>query len=151
MLPEPFRPRPLAGLLACDRDPYAARFARRLRAIHPALPDQIGRAADLGSQVVDDLIACGLSFACQAQNFMNIELGRATLVEMPRPPVLARIGAIASRILDLSEEYEVRRLLEVVALLDVGALREVAAEFRRSEDPEIRDAADEILRLAGAS
>jgi hypothetical protein len=59
-----------------------------------------------------------LELACQAQNMLNIELGRASLVTLPRKWLLEKIEAAAKPLLDTNDEWEYRRLLEVYWKLD---------------------------------
>ena len=146
MTPERFRPPPLAHLLAGP--PYGPRFAARLREIHPELPDRIAEADALGAGVVDDALRCALSFACQAQHVSNIQLGRAAVLALPRAPVLERIVDAARATLDLGDELEVRRFLEVLRILDARLLRHFASEQLASPNREIREAAEAFLEVA---
>jgi len=145
---ERFRPPPLGKLLAMPV--YGERFAAGLREVHPELPARIAEADVLGAAVVDGAIGCALSFACQAQHIGNIQLGRAAILALPRPPVLDRIADVARVTLDFRDEWEVRRFLEVLWLLDVRLLRSVASAQLASPNPEIREAAEEMLEIAGA-
>jgi len=148
MTPERFRPPPLGQLLAGR--PYGPRFATRLRDIHPDLPARITEADALGVAVVDDVMRCALSFACQSQHVSNVQLGRAALLALPRAPVLERIVDTARATLDLRDEWDVRRFLEVLCVLDRRLLRSFAVEQLASPNPEIREAAEDLLEDADA-
>jgi hypothetical protein len=87
--------------------------------------------------------------ACTTQHMANINIGRWGALAMPRDFVLAELPAMLATIVAGGDEWELRRALELGALIDRAALvpplvalgaacadpgsREAAAEF--AEDP----------------
>jgi hypothetical protein len=91
-----------------------------------------------------DALRAALALACQAQNIGRITAGRQQVLAMPRAWVLERIEQVAAEVLDLSDEWEYRRLLEVGALLDAGLVRRLVRLGLDSENPEVREAAQDF-------
>src|SRR4051794_9665538 len=94
------RPPPLAELLA-SAGPYPSAFAERLRDIDPSLPEGLREVDRLQPGRAERALACSLSYACDAQNELNIRLGRAAVLAFPKEWVLARIVPVARSTLDL--------------------------------------------------
>jgi hypothetical protein len=92
-------------------------------------------------QSVEPRIRTSLELACQCQNTRNILRGRAEILSLPRDAVLAQIDRVASEYLDLTDEWEFRRLLEVYKELDKHLLRELVSRGLQSANSEIREAA----------
>jgi len=91
-----------------------------------------------------------LELACQAQNTANIERGRRGILSLPRAWTVAHIEAAAEPLLQTNDEWEWRRLLEVYERLDEALLRKLAVRATSHQDPDIREAGQDILDwLAG--
>jgi len=140
------RPAPLATLLASD--PYGPRFAARLRAIAPTLPEDLRSIDQLDPEVGRAAIACALGYACQAQHIANISLGRAALLDAPRAWLLRTLPDIARATLDFADSWEARRLLEVASFVDAALLRSLVGELQSSTNPEVREAASDFEHSA---
>jgi hypothetical protein len=83
--------------------------------------------------------------ACQPQGITLIEQGRAAVLAMPRDWVRAHLAGVAEAALDLSDEWEYRRLLELLDLLDdVVLLRRFVTPGLSSADKHIRQAAEDF-------
>ncbi len=136
-------PPPLAKLLT--HVSYGAEFSNSLRRLHCKLP---GAMADLGTfddAVATQVIAACLSYACECQANANIELGRAALMAAPRRLVLATLNSVAGKTIDLRDEWEFRRYVELLSLLDPEAARVVGDSNATSSQPELREAAQDYL------
>lgn len=85
-----------------------------------------------------------LGFACQAQNEANIVLGRKKIMEIDESWLRCHVTGCAENGLDLSDEWEYRRFVELI-LLAVPDLKEsVLALGENSDNPEIRETADDF-------
>lgn len=147
MSPAYFRPQPLEILLA-KPGPYSERFAQHLNQIHPDLATRLHELPSLDPSMGRHAVAKLLEFACQAQNIANIELGRAGLLAVPFDWLVAKLPPIARKTLDLSDEWELRRLLEVLCVLDRCLMLQFAEAALRNSDGDIREAAQEMIRIA---
>jgi hypothetical protein len=63
---------------------------------------------------------------------------------MPRHWVLEHMASVASAALDLSDDWEYRRLLELFDLLDPELLRRFVLPGLSSADPDVRKAAEDL-------
>ena len=142
-------PPPLMELLA-SAGPYRAAFAESLRGIDAALPERLYELDLLDPTRAERALVCVLSYACEAQNTANHELGRAAVLAMPREWVVPRIVSVARSTLDLRDEWELRRFLELLSVLDVGLLRGLASEVLLDPDDDLREAAKDMLRTDDA-
>lgn len=73
-----------------------------------------------------------------------IDEGRKIIFALPRQWVIENIHSIAQEILDLSDGWEYRRLLEVYKELNEGLLRKLVAIGLESANDEVREAADDF-------
>ncbi|MCP4346878.1 MAG: hypothetical protein GY795_15285 [Desulfobacterales bacterium] len=92
----------------------------------------------------EDVIRRSLSNACQASFVRHIEKGRKEIVSLPRKWVLNNIHSIATDMLDLSDEWEYRRLLELYDLLHKQLVIELTELGTNSNNEEIQEAADDF-------
>jgi hypothetical protein len=139
----PFPNRPLGALLV--REPYGPAVAEALREIDQTFPGSIAAVDQLAEARGRATLRLGLELACQSQHAANIELGRAVILAMPIPWVVARIVEVARAALPLRDAWEFRRFLEVLSMLDLALLQSFAAEPLTSTDPELREALEDAL------
>ncbi len=85
-----------------------------------------------------------LGRACQAQNVSVITRGRREILSMPRDEILVNIERVAADSLLLGGEWEFRRLLELYDQLDAGLLRRLVENGLKSENEEVREAAEDF-------
>jgi hypothetical protein len=93
-----------------------------------------------------DTLHSAIQFACQPQNASRIVRGRQQVLALPRSWVLAHIERVAAAALDLSDDWEYRRLLELAALLDAGLLQRLVQFGLASSDHEVPEAAQDFFR-----
>jgi hypothetical protein len=117
-------------------DPYWKRWIQR----HGA--DTWARLATLADVAILRDFA---ELACTTQHMANINLGRWGALAMPRAFVLAELPALLAAIVAAGEEWEYRRALELVALVDRDALAPALIAWgAASADPAIREVAAEF-------
>ena len=81
--------------------------------------------------------------ACLGQNIAPIELGRKKINEIKKEWLNRYFLEVAYSCIDFSDEWEYRRLVELV-ILDVPELKQKVLEMgRNSENEEIREAAED--------
>jgi hypothetical protein len=93
---------------------------------------------------IRERIRNALESACMAQSMPAITRGRTEILALPRERVLEIIESVAAETLPLSEEWEYRRLLELYQDLDAGLLQRLVASGLASDDPAIREAAEDF-------
>ena len=136
----PFRDLPT--LLALSH-PHIDEVRERMNSLAAGLAEHPERATDLDPAAAAHLIRYLLSAACEAQNSLNIELGRAGLVALPREWLLARIEPHLEPLFAADDDWEYRRMVEVAHLLDPGLTRKLIDRGLESANPDIRKAAED--------
>jgi hypothetical protein len=101
-------------------------YRRRMNQFQEDLWRHLNRIPNLDPRVANAVLQYLLGLACQAQHIANIELGRVVLRRLPRDWVLRNIERCSTSALDLDDEWEFRRLLEVCEVLDGGLVHRVA-------------------------
>ncbi len=91
-----------------------------------------------------DPLRSAVELACQPQNSGLIEKGRKEVLTFPRLWVLKHIEQVAMASLDLSDYWEYRRFLELIALLDPGLLGRYVTVGLSSTDADVRESAEDF-------
>jgi hypothetical protein len=95
-----------------------------------------------------DAFHLALELACQCPHIGKITAGRHQVLSFPRTWVLEQIEQVAVEVLDLSDEWEYRRFLELALLIDVELMQRFVALGLNSIDPDIREAAEDFRQRA---
>ncbi|MCI0645539.1 MAG: hypothetical protein L0346_11720 [Chloroflexi bacterium] len=103
--------------------PYVKRFKQDLDSIHENLATHLDQTPTLNSTAQSAVLEYLLSLACQTQNILNIELGRAGLLALPREWLITHLESAAGPLLESNDEWEYRRLLEVTWKLNSQLVR----------------------------
>ena len=101
----------------------------------PTLPTDTGHA----------VLSYLLELACQAQNELNIRLGREALLALPQMWLLEHIEEDAEPLIQLNDDWEYRRLLELYSMLDNMLARKLALRSIDNPDIGIREARQDFL------
>jgi hypothetical protein len=91
-----------------------------------------------------DALKAVVSLACQPSYVPKIMRGRAEVLAMPRAWVLTHIEQAAYETLNLTDEWEYRRLLELFQQLDNSLVQRLVAHGLNSPDADIREAAEDF-------
>lgn len=124
---------------------YIERYKQELDGIHKDLWlhfDLVPQLSHLEQQAV---LSYFLELACQTQNILNIELGRASLIALPRDWLLKNIEKAFEPLLQNNDEWEYRRLLEVCWKLDRGLVNKLVFWGLDNMHLEIQENAKECL------
>jgi len=120
-------------------------FRHRMDSFHENLWAHLDLAPQLDDVVAHSMLSYLLELACRCQHIRNIELGRMALWALPKQWLLERIGLVAEPLLQLNDDWEYRRLLEVYWRLDKSLVKELASRSLGNPNPEIRAAGQECL------
>ena len=86
-----------------------------------------------------------LVFACQAQQAGMIMTARERLARLPGKWFRENIIACSKECLDLEDEWEFRRFLELLSIKDSSLIRPLAESRLVSPNEEVREAAEDFL------
>ncbi len=128
-------------LLNADHS-YATHFKECLEAVVPGLYRDFSIAATLPEEQAMRLLSEMFETGCQAQNHANIMLGRNLAVRLPREWLIARFEEAAAATIDMDDDWEFRRALEIALLLDDGLVKRWARRGLSSPNPEIVEIAE---------
>jgi len=126
---------------------FAARFARKLDSFGDGLSGDLGSVRAFGDKVAEDVLRFLVECACRSQSSDAIEQGRRGLQSLPRVWLFERLVEVSRSALDLDDEYELRRLLEVCVLLDdADTTRRFVEAGRHSRNPDCSETAEEFAQ-----
>lgn len=125
--------------------PSGPRYKQQMNAFQEGLWQHLEAVPTLEPQTRDAVMRYLLELACQAQNINNIMLGRNALLSLPRDWLVQTIECYAEFLLELEDEWEYRRLLEVYEQLDDTLVHRLALRGLTSPDSEIQETAHELL------
>jgi hypothetical protein len=126
-------------------NPYVERYKQQLDSIHKNLWMHLDLVPQLSYQVQQSVLSYFLELACQAQNSLNINLGRASLMALPKDWLLENIESASKPMMQTNDEWEYRRLLEIYWKLDRGLAHKLVLWGLKSMNSEIEITAKECL------
>lgn len=94
-----------------------------------------------------DALRTAVELACQSQNGGRIVAGRQQVLSLPRSWVLEWLEPVAQEVLNLSDYWEYRRLLELAEMLDIKLLKRLVSRNLASTDPDVREAAEDYSSI----
>lgn len=104
-------------------------------------PDEIMKEPDnISAEIISKLV----SFACQGQNILPITIARDCLKQFPADWVSERIKETAFNSIDITDEWEYRRLLELSKIISPELLRWAVSLGENSDAPDIAEAAEDF-------
>lgn len=109
-----------------------------------ATPGDNGRDDEARDHALMERLRAAVGLACTPQNTHRIAQGRADVLALPREWVLRHLQPVATQVLDLSDYWEYRRLLELARLLDTGLTARLVAIGIDHDDPDVREAAGDF-------
>ncbi|MDD6278833.1 MAG: hypothetical protein PUA81_03460 [Oscillospiraceae bacterium] len=95
---------------------------------------------EIASEVVGELI----SWACQPTNVMPITIARNCLKQFPVEWVSPKIKQTVFRFVDITDDWDYRRLLELCELLSLDLLKWAIELNDKSTNPDIAEAVDDF-------
>ena len=125
--------------------PYEERYRGRMDTFQKDLWAHLELIPFLQIVTGNAVLAYLLELSCQSQNAFNVELGRNALLALPRTWLLEHIEVAAEPLIQLNNNWEFRRLLELYSLLDTTLARQLALRGITDPDAEIREASEIFL------
>jgi hypothetical protein len=95
---------------------------------------------ETASEVVGELI----SWACQPTNIMPITIARSCLKQFPIEWVSHKIKKTVFRFIDINDDWDYRRLLELCELISLDLLKWAIELNEKSTNPDIAEAVDDF-------
>src|SRR4051812_24923846 len=95
--------------------PYEDILRRQVDAVAPQAFEQLERLDVLPYDTSCRVVSVILGFACEAQNHAAIRAGRDAFHRIPRNLLTTCLEEVVANTLDLADEWEYRRLLELLS------------------------------------
>jgi len=127
------------------KDPATERLENQLSRISSQAFNQLGEINGLDIRVAKRIALVILEFSCLAQNHGSIVAGRRAFKQMPQQWVIENLPGLVEEVINLSDEYEYRRLLDVLHEAGSPLLQEYRELGLASANEELREAATEFL------
>ena len=105
----------------------------------------VDRIVGLDQKTGNEVVGCLLSSACQSQNDRPITLGRQYLTMLPKEWVIDRIKEVVTTVLDLNDDWEYRRFLELSEMISIDLLRWAHEKGRGSNNPDVLEAYNDYI------
>jgi hypothetical protein len=124
--------------------PFLDQLWKRLDAVAPGVHDRLEELDRLSEAVGEQAVRILLQQACQSQHVGNIQAAKDAIARIPEPWLLTMLEKTIDESLDLGDEWEYRRLLEVLRDNVPELLSIYIGRGLSSKDLEIREAANEF-------
>ena len=102
---------------------------------------------EISANIVAELIG----WACKPQNESSIRIARDCLKQFPIEWVSLRIKQTTIKSIDITDEWEYRRLLELCELISTDLLKWAIILGEKSTNPDIVEAVDDYNKLLQAN
>lgn len=91
-----------------------------------------------------EILTILLGFACEAQNIANITIARGLILQIPSKWLLDNLKSVAEETIDFNDDWEYRRLLELVECISKELLKWAVELGLNSNDIEIKEVAEDF-------
>ena len=121
-------------------DPYEKRIESKINDIVKDSGEVIEKLSYPLSEIGEKIICLLLNYACDSSNMALITLSKKKLAQVPRETMLKAIPHIVYNTIDLSDDWQYRRFVELIICLVPQLLSWILEYGRNSDNPEIREA-----------
>ena len=95
-------------------NPFMNDLCRKINSLHPGAVDQLDRIDELPDSTRKMLVNILLKAACQSQNVGNITSARKMMLRIPPAWLASALHDAIEAVVDLNDEWEYRRLIELL-------------------------------------
>ena len=100
-------------------DTFMDKLYRKVDSIYPNASDRLDRIAELPDEAGRRIVNLMLKQACESQHLGNIASARKALLRLPHAWLSGVLQDAIRAVVDLGDEWEYRRLIEVLKELDL--------------------------------
>ena len=119
---------------------FQIRIENQMDRIVPGISRNVGTIPELQADQGQAILSVLLGHACQGQNDAPIIIARNLIKQIPTAWLESNLSLAISNCLQLDDEWEYRRLLELLNELSPKLLRKYADIGRKSKNAEVREA-----------
>lgn len=125
---------------------YQDSFTKKLEQIAPGIASNPGGISQLSDDLSHSVLRELLGYACEAQNWANICLGREFLARISSDVLVAKLPTAIATI-NLADDWEYLRLMEMLEIACPNLLPMYVEIGLSSDNPEVREVAREYERF----
>lgn len=103
-----------------------------------------GEIMESPDEIASGIVAELIRWACEPTNIMPITIARERLCQFPREWAAQRIRQTAVQAINIADDWEYRRLLEVCELISRELLAWALTLSEGSEDPDVLEATEDF-------
>jgi hypothetical protein len=130
-------------------DPFAEALSRDLDVIHPGASAHLADIDALPEPVRSRVLDLLLGRACDSQHVGNITAAQEAIARIPKEWLSRNLKSAIVRVIDLADEWQYRRLIEVMATLKSELIGFYIDHGLMSNDASIQEAARDYQHLQG--
>jgi hypothetical protein len=130
---------PTVGMPA---DQFTENIYHEIDAILPGISGRLSQIGGIPPEIARKILGVMLSSACDATNIGVIVAGRSIIAQLPHAWLKAHLIEVARTTLNLNEEFEFRRLLELLREVQPTLMADVIRDGLGSPDADVRKAAE---------
>lgn len=127
-------------------DPFEEMLISELNKISGFNYEDISKLDKLPLETSLEVLKVLVGFACESQNTALIILGRTNICKIDKSWLAKHLIEVAKSCLDLNDEWEYRRLFELVLEAVPELKQEVADIGFNSADDDIKEAAADLIK-----
>lgn len=128
-------------------DPYELNIRKALDKILPGAYDNIEKIGGFPTEIKKNILEILIKYACESQNVTAIMLARDRIKKIPSSCLFCIFLEASDAVIDSQDEWEYRRLLELVKEAVPDLLTLFIDRGLLSKEIEIREAAEDFLSL----
>ena len=126
---------------------YEAQLVREIEKIDTFSYEYIASLNKFPPAISEQVLRILIENACLGQNYGPIELGRRKIQEIDKNWLKLHLIEVASTCIDCSDEWEYRRLVELVTAVLPELKQEVLKLGAQSENEEVKEVVEDFNNL----
>lgn len=124
---------------------YEAMIKNKMNEISPNIYDNCDRILEISTDAQNRILQYLIECSCQGQNIAPIQLARKQLRDIPSEWMKEKIPVIAEVVIDFDDEWEFRRLSEVIEEFIPQLSHWLISKVEDSNNDEIHEAVIDYL------
>jgi hypothetical protein len=124
--------------------PFSTQLRKALTSVHPLAYDRLEELDRLPDSIADKVLGILLQSACQSQHIGNIKASREAIARIPRDWLRTALPRAIDTSLNIGDEWEYRRLLELLKELAPDLMPPLIDRGLASNDPDLHETAEDF-------
>ena len=126
-----------------EENPFADRINRSIDVLWPNISASLDKIETIDPSVALNVLGKLVEHACQATNTAVIVAARNAITSMPQSWLRKNLVGVARDRLNLEDDWEYRRLLELLSPALPDLMGQFIEDGRSSKNPDVKEAAED--------